>query len=121
MAVFFYPVVELQAIAKRVPVTHDEHHLLGKGVGGVNEPLPLVNPVPEEPLVNKDIVRPSADCREDVVRGGGATGAADRQVVVVAAGLGRCSRVLVGSSSFQRDLNPSRSKDGEERHEGLAG
>ena len=121
MVAFFYPVVELQAIPQRVPVTHNKHHLLGTGEGGVNEPLRLVNPVPEEPVVNKDIVRPSADCREDVVRGGGATGAADRQVVVVAAGLGRCSRVLVGSSSFQRDLDPSRSKDGEERHEGLAG
>ena len=90
---FLYPVLELQAFPQRVPVTHDQHHLFGKGEGGVNEPLPLVNPVPEQRLVNRDIVRASADCRKDVVRCGGTTGAADRQVIVVAAGLGRCSRI----------------------------
>ena len=50
--VFFYPVVELQAIPQHILVTHDKDHLFGKRVSAVNDPLPLVNPVPEEPHVN---------------------------------------------------------------------
>ena len=98
--VFFYPLVKLQAIPKHVPVTHDKHHLFGKTVGEVNNLSPFINPVPEECLVNKDIVCASADFYKDVVGSDGVTGTADRQVIVMAAGLSRCSQVLVGLSSL---------------------